>query len=532
MADISLNSVPATRRSVLVAGGVAAAAALTACDSTKTAKRPKVAALPGVKKRGGNTISFKYMRPTWGPATYTKGGPYEKELFGLGNVVIDAQIVSVVDYDTKANTILASGHIPDVMWGSGPMSPTWKDAQDQGAFLPIDKYLDKYPALKAAVPSHTWDELRDKSGDIYFIPNTLWPVVPFFAFYRQDLFQDAGVNEKPASQAEFIDMLEHLHAAHPKQYPLSLALDAYLWQGKDLATTFGVSLNGWMPKQGDPSTLIPWFEQPQQENFFFWLQEIHKRGLLDPNSGIHDDPTYMQDEFKAGKSAILLENWAVYPSLVGDLKKAVPHAKVRVLPPIGPAAGTRVVFPVDRGIYVSSDFKGADDFFDFLNWTLTDGSSFRRWGIKGKTYRVVKGKKQGIPDDERPKGYEGPQIEPLSFISPFSEKLDWDNTRQSYAASGLEADFGWMKAMFDRYQRKMYPDWADPTVISPTDQKKGTQLLENTLNDTVNAVVINNKLTRKDWQKAVGRWEAGGGTKIIRERNQLQKDKSKPNYLK
>jgi putative aldouronate transport system substrate-binding protein len=89
-----------------------------------------------------------------------------------------------------------------------------------------------------------------------------------------------------------------------------------------------------------------------------------------------------------------------------------------------------------------------------------------------------------------------------------------------------------MKAMFDRYQRRMYPDWSDPTVISPTDQKKGTQLLENTLADTVNGVVINNKLTKDDWQAAVHRWESGGGSKIVAERNRMQKDKSKPDYLK
>ena len=471
------------------------------------------------------------MRPVWGPATYTKGGPYEQKLFELANAQIDVQIVPVVDYDTKANTILASGKIPDVMWGSGPVNPIWRGAQDQGAFLPVNKYLDKYPALKKAVPSHTWDIMKDKKGQIYFLPNTLWPIVPFFAFYRQDLFEQANISRTPTSTDEFVSMLGQIHQAFPDKYPLSLSLDAYLWQAKDMATSFGLSLGSWMPNPKNPKELTYYIELEKTVEFFFWMQEIHKKGLLDPNSGVHDDPNFMQDEFKAGKSVILLENWAVYPSLAPDLKKVVPTAKVSALPPLGQQAGTRAVFPVDRGFYVSASYGGADAFFDFLNWTFTGGNNFRRWGIEGATYKVVNGQNQTIPNSQRASGYIGAQIEPLSFLSPFSEKMDWNSVQQNFEAAGVGEDFAWVKAMFNRYGQQQFPDWANPTVITPTQSKKGTQIWENTMVDTIDGVVINNQMTQQSWSTAVKRWEAAGGTQMIRERNQEQKNKTKPNYL-
>ena len=39
-----------------------------------------------------------------------------------------------------------------------------------------------------------------------------------------------------------------------------------------------------------------------------------------------------------------------------------------------------MVFPIDRGFYVSSQFDNAEGFFAFLEWTLTGGTTLRRYG--------------------------------------------------------------------------------------------------------------------------------------------------------
>lgn len=476
---------------------------------------------------GDGVTRFSYLRPTWGPATYTKDGPYEKELEKRGKVQVDVQIIPVVDYDTKVNTILASGDIPDVIWGSGPMSPTWKEAQDEGAFLPIDSYLEKYPAIREAVPASIWKILADDKGDTYFLPNLIWPQVPFFLFYREDLFEKAGLAE-PKTLDDLVSTLQKLKTDYPTMVPFTMG---YEWHAKDLATSFGTSMNGWEPSADDPNQLVPWFTKDKEVDVYFWLQDLHKRGLLDPDYGVNKEPNFSTDKFKAGKAVMALENWAAFPDIASELRAVDPAGKVGVVSPLGDLGGTRTVFPVDRGFYVSAEMEDPDGFFRFLNWTLTDGTDFRRWGIEGKTYRTTGATKTPIPDTEREKSYQGPQVEPLSFLSPFSEKLDWNQMQLGFQSAGVGDRFDYIREKFDAYTAKDYPDYRDPTARSATEDKKGTQLFEDYLQRVTESTIMNHDVTRADWQQAVAKWRAAGGDDIIREVNAAQKDRSKPNYI-
>lgn len=486
-----------------------------------------VAACGGDGSAPEGAVRFTYLRPTWGPATYTKDGPYEKELERRGKVEIDVQIIPVIDYDTKVNTVLASGDIPDVIWGSGPASATWKEAQDEGAFLPIDEYLDKYPAIRKAVPESIWKILQDENGDTYFIPNLIWPQVPFFLFYREDLFEKAGI-DPPTSLEDFEATLVEVKAAYPDMVPFTMG---YEWSAKELATSFGVAMFGWEPDPDNPDRLIPWFMKEKEVDLYFWLQDLHKKGLLDPDYGVNKEPNFADDKFRAGKAVMVISHWGSYPDIMTKLRPLAPDAEVGVVSPLGPGAGSRAVFPVDRGFYVSAEMDDPDGFFRFLNWTLTEGSDFRRWGIEGKTYRTEDGVKVPIPDSEREKAYQGPQLEPLGFLAPFEEKLDWDQMRISFEAAGVSDRFDYIRRKFEEYTANEYPDYRDPTARSAFEDKKGTQLYEDYLQKVAQSTIIDHKVTRDDWRKAVEKWRASGGDQIIEEVNAAQKDKSKPSYI-
>lgn len=479
-----------------------------------------------VKPRGGDKVEFSYLRPTWGPATYTKGGAYETLLEELGNAEIEVQIVPVIDYDTKVNTVLASGDIPDVIWGSGPSVGIWRDGEEQGAFLPINEYLDKYPDVKAAVPDSIWERLRDENGDIYFIPHLIWPVVPFFLFYRQDLLEQADLAE-PKTVDEFVTLLEALKTQFPEMAAFSMG---YEWHAKDLATAYEFSEFGWEPVPDDPDQIIPWYTQDKEIEFRFWLQDLHRRALLDPNYGVNREPNFSTDNFKAGKVVIATENWLAFPDIVTNLLQVEPNAKVGVLSPLGPSAGTRTVFPVDRGFYVSARIADPDGFFDFLNWTLTEGSDFRRYGVEGKTYNILNRTKVPIPDVNREQDFRGPQIEPLRFLDPFSEKLDWDQMQLNFESAGVGDQFEYIRGKYEEYDKNEYPDYRNPFVISPTEAEDGPRLYEDYLRSTTESVIINHDLTREDWMAAVEKWKDAGGAQIIEEVNELQEDKSKPDY--
>ena len=502
-------------RRQFLSGALLASVSISACGSGGD----------GESSSGG--VSFTYLRPTWGPATYTKNGPYEVELEKRGKVSVEVQIIPVIDYDTKVNTILASGDIPDVIWGSGPVSGTWKEAQDEGAFLPIDEYLEKYPALRKIAPDEIWEVLKDEKGDTYFIPNLIWPQVPFFTYYRKDLFDQAGIDE-PATLEEFVAALDKAKTAFPKRIPFTIG---YEWSTKELATSFGVAKNGWEPRPDDPNTLQPWFMKEKEVDLYFWLQDLHREGLLDPDYGVNKEPIFATNKFKADKAAVVIEHWGGFPDVITNLRKVAPDAEIGIMPPLGEGAGSRQVFPVDRGFYVAARMESPDAFFAFLNWSLTEGSTFRRYGLPDKTFRTESGTRVPIPDVDRAKAYKGPQIEPLSFVGLFDEKLDWEQTQLGFEAAGVPDQFNYVKGRFGEYMANEYPDFRDPTVLSPTDTKLGNQIYQDYIQKIADSAIIDHEVTRDDWADAVGKWQRGGGDKIISEVNSMQQDKSRPDYV-
>ena len=174
-----MTSKPFSRRAFLrISGAAGAAAALAACaapaqpTTAPAAKEEPAAQAPAAEAKLSTQLSypvkFSYLRPVWGPATHQKGADYELELFKRANVEIESQIVPVFDYETKFPVLVAGGSMADVMWHAGP---SWGPAYDfiqQGAFLPLNDLLDKYPDVKAAISDGLWDMVRSPDGKNYF----------------------------------------------------------------------------------------------------------------------------------------------------------------------------------------------------------------------------------------------------------------------------------------------------------------------------------------------------------------------------
>ncbi|WP_274362893.1 extracellular solute-binding protein [Paenibacillus thermotolerans] len=481
---------------------------------------------------------FSYLRPVWGPATYQKGGPYEKELFKQGNVEIEAQIIPVKEYNPKVNAILASGDLPDVLWGSGPTNSVFLEAQQQGAFLKINDYLDKYPAIKEALPQYLWDMVTDENGDIYFIPNPVSPYVPFMLMYRQDWFEKLNIPE-PKTLEELVAALEVIKNSDPDgngsndTIPLSVGTRWYL---KELATSFGTSHDGWEPSPEDPNKLIPQFANDKWINFNVWLQDLSKQGLLDPDFGVVQDHQKVREKFLSGKTAVFPNNYSDYLTLLGDMRKMNPDAKIGLMSPLagfnGEEGGIRTIVPIDRGIYISSKAKDPEGIFRFLNWQLTEGYDLRRYGIEGKTYTVsADGQKEDILDADRDPAYQKPQIEPFLTITPYNEAMqNWDLIKNGFELNEFGDKFEPYKQKFDEYVQVQYPDYRDRTIVSPFEMKEGTKLYEDIMKSTVEGLAINHKLTKQDWMNQLKKWEEAGGAKLIEEVNELQTDKSKPMF--
>lgn len=488
-------------------------------DSGKTGTRP------------GEKLKISYLRPVWGAATFTPGGDYEKALSEYANIEIDVQIIPVTEYDTKVKTTVAAGSLPDVMWAFGPSDPFWREMEGQGAFAKIDDYLNANPTVKSTVSDTVWGQMKNSDGSTYFLPRTIASVVPFFTYYRLDWFEAKGIAE-PKTIDELNAALTKIKQEYPKVVPITVGTGGTEWMFKDLGTAFGCSVGSWVPD--NTGKIVPSFGTKEQEDYFFWLQDLRRNGLLDPEVGVNPDVSHGKQKFMSGRAAAYPGGYPDFIEITSALKKSDPNAKVGIMSPLtGPTGikgGTRTVYPVDRGLYFNAKSDKVKDFFTFLEWWLTEGTDFRRYGVEGKTYKVENGKKVSIPDAEREEAYKSTQIEPLCFIDLPAEQLDFENWRASFKGAGIEDQFDYWVNKFNEYMAVRYPDYLSPTVISQTNKEIGAQIWEGAMASAYGSVLLDTKADRKTYEAAYQKWLEQGGSKIIDEINAAQTDKSKPNY--
>lgn len=485
--------------------------------------------------RGGETVSFTYLRPVWGPATFTPGGEYEKALFEYANIDVEVQIIPVIEYDAKVKTIVAGGSLPDVMWAAGPGDNFWRELEDQGAFRSIDELLETHPAVKANVDSTVMEQMRNPAdGKLYFLPRTIAADVPFFLYYRKDWFDAQNIAE-PTTIDELNEALDTIKNAYPEVSPITVGMGGFSWMYKDLATSFGCTIGGWVASEEDPDRIVPSHITKEQEDFYFWLQDLRKNGWLDPEVGINPDANHGKQKFMAGKAAAYPGGYPDFIEISAALKKSAPDAVVGIMQPLtGPGGiegGTRTSYPMDRGMYFSNDFDDMEGFFDFLEWWLTDGTTFRRYGVEGEMYNMEDGKIVPIPEDQRKEDYKATQTEPLTFFNLKEEELDFENTwKPSFVSNGIEDTYDYWYDSFMAYCKNRFPDYLSPTVVSPTSVEIGAQIFESTISTAEGSILLDTKGTREDWEKQVQAWLDQGGNKIIEEINAGQTDKSKPSY--
>ncbi len=477
---------------------------------------------------------FTYMRGVWGPATFTPGGEYEQTLKELANVEVEVQIVPIGEYDAKVKTVAASGSLPDMMMAYGPTDAYWRDLENQGAFAPLDEYLEQYPALKSICDESMWEMLRNPDdGHIYFMPNTCVAEMPFFIYYRQDWFEELGI-EEPTTIAELEAALETIKEQMPDVTPMTVAAGSTAWLAKDLGTAFGATVSGWTLDEN--GNLIPDHMDEETIDFAFWLQDMKERGLLDEEADVNPDLTFGEQKFKTSRAAVICGVFNQFTGYYTSLMENDPDAKIGIIGPLtgpdGTQGGTRISFPMDRGYYFSTTAEDLDGIMAFLNWSLTDGNDFRKWGVEGKTYTVDEnGVKHSIPDTEREADWVSAQIEPLTFVHVPEDNFSWDDYQANFDAIGCGDYLEYFKEKWEAYCEVKYYDYRNPTTISATNNEIGAMLTESYLSSYwYSGIITNPAITREEFDGAVQQWLDAGGQQIIDEFNTAQPDKSEPTY--
>ena len=524
------------------------AAVLASCAPTPTPQPPEVEAKPTAPAAPTaepmlstdleQPVKFSYLRPVWGPATHEKGAAYELDLFERANVEIESQIVPVFDYEVKLPVLAAGGNLADVSWHAGPAWGPAHDLIEQGAFLPLDDYLVKYPAVREALGDALWTLTRSPDGHNYFFPMPLAPYVPFPMSYRTDLYAELGLSA-PDSLDELVEQLVKIKSDMPDMIPFSLH-EYSLWYFQNTGTAHGYAWGNWVPAEGEdydsPTKIIYGRVAPEYKDFLLFVQSLRKKGVMDPDYMVTTGLKGI-DKMRAGEVVVYETHWGTLHDDNAELRKTIPDGDISYMKQLmGPKQpqGALTLSGFDRGFSISIAAEdNADNIFKFLNWVYTDGYDFMYYGVEGKTYTVSEdGTKVGIPDTERDKGWEGPNIEPFGFPRKTVDVWPkWNELKTTYAKRGVEDKLPDTVKMFKTASDNSMPNWNHLT-FSPTAGEKGSQLWQQYLKPMEDRFAIDPDLAPEAWDEAIDGWLQGGGQTIIDEVNEIQKDKSpvKPVY--
>lgn len=534
----------------LLAGAAASSVVLAACKPAPAAtpvpaekaptKAPKAEEPKATEPepKAEEPFKFSYLRPVWGPATHQKGSAYELELFKRANVEIESQIVPVFDYETKFPVLAAGGNLADVSWHAGPAWGPAYDLIEQGAFAPLNDYLDKYPAVKEAIGDTLWTLTRSPDGNNYFFPMPLAPFVPFPFSYRVDIYDELGLSE-PESLEELVEQLLQIRSDKPDMIPLTLH-EYSLWYFQNTGVSFGYPWGNWVPDEGEPydnpARIIPGNVTQNYKEFLLFVQSLRQKDVIDPDYMVTTGLKGI-DKFRAGDVVVMEGHWGALATDNVELKKVLPEGDISYMKQLqGPAQpmGALTLSGFDRGFSISIKAQDKmDGIFEFLNWVYTDGYEFMRYGIEGKTFtRDADGTRVTIPDEEREPGFQRPNMEPFGFPPKVEDVWPkWDEQAKFYEERGLAHKLPDAIDMFVTSAANAMPNWNHLTY-SPTAGEKGSQLYQQFTRPMQEKFAIDPDLPASAWDEAIEGWLAGGGAQIIEEVNEIQADKSpiKPTY--
>ena len=259
------------------------------------------------------TISVMGIDWGYGPSANSSMEQWWEDLF---NVNLDIEWVNYNDYNEKANLMMTSNSIPDVIQinkTNGAYSyPIFTAAIDNGLFLDLTPYVEDLVASNAVMsgwPQSMWDQATYKGG-IYILPRSKAEVSQQSGItVRRDLMKKYGYEDEPTDMEELKEWLIDLSndATEGEGYKI-YALDFYGDLMNNARTTaFAVAFTGQMDWGWDEDGNYEYIMfDPNYINFLDWMKDLYDAGVLDPEFALGNSET---SKWKGGRSVAYLTAW-------------------------------------------------------------------------------------------------------------------------------------------------------------------------------------------------------------------------------
>ncbi|KZE73719.1 ABC transporter substrate-binding protein [Paenibacillus elgii] len=511
------------KRSVSVLLSLAVAGSMTACSGG--ANSGAADAGKGSADAKNKKITITWFSGTWENPVPGPDSEAVKAINEKFNVDFKPQYVPWDTYDEKLSVTMASGDIPDVI-GMELVDANYMKWAKQGAFLPLNDYLDKYNSFKP-VPSNVWDMLK-VNGKVYAVP----------------YFFNAKGGKKPVIRKDWLDKLglpmptnyeelKKVAIAFAKQDPDGNGKDDTIGLGlaKNIyySPTFSPYYGAWYEKDKN-GQYIPDIGEGSKEVVKF-LADLYKEGAIKKDWAV----TNYNDVFKAfnaGKVGIWYEEPGGNLINYKTLAENAPNAVLAPLPAFKAPDGTQGIRSL-AGYYkmylLSAKLKNDPEKVQrileimdyFREFTPADQRNAKNekydWlnGKEGKGYKMEDGVPIPIKENRS-------NVAPSAYINTEG----WAPNDQDLevfikgSKSPLEKQFNESVVSYLKTS-KIYlsPVMA---VQSPLYNTKWTELSQF-LNDEKTKMIVGQR-PFSDWDKMVDEFMAKGGKEVVDEVNKLIKD--------
>lgn len=393
-----------------------------------------------------------------------------KEMEKRTNVHIEFQTVPQGSTDAF-NLMIASGELPDLIYGPGAYQDGLDAAIDDGYYLDLTDYLDTY--------LQDYNKLRTKSADlernsttdsgriaavlqIYQTPQPPWMGL----MIRKDWLDELGL-QVPKTTSEWETVLTAFKEKKGAYAPLSLGGPlGFYGQGFGVASGTGVFSDSWLNMDGK---VVYNDTTDNMKAYLTVLADWYKKGLIDPDfmtkqsayfadtamvttgqTGVFNAVYTMKDMFKATSSDTDFDVIAIR----NPLPDSGIEGKVGfVTPDIGGA-----------GMAVSADSKNKEIAMKWLDYLFTEeGSLLANYGIENDTFTY---NEEGTPVftekiTKNPEGLAMAQAMALYTLPPSLLPCNYDWTRELAGVSKASADM--MSVWGEQKVDNNYPSQATMT---------------------------------------------------------------------
>ncbi|MDQ4215832.1 extracellular solute-binding protein [Microbacterium capsulatum] len=434
------------------------------------------------------------------PPTAADSNPATQAIFKRLGGTVDITAVSSDDFDTKLNTVIAGGDLPDLMLNDGAaiadiIGFLQSSCQDLTPFLAGDKVKD-YPNL-ANIPQAFWKPAV-QNGKLYGIPIPRG-MTGGSGFINQTFFEAAGVKDTSTikSSDDYLALAKQLTGGN------RWALGSTKFGLIPFHHIFHVPYN-WTQKNGK---LVKDIETPEYLEAISFVQKLYAAGCYAPGSEGWTK-SQMSNAFISGQVAQIYDGLPAFGK-PGGYQQTVPAAnpanKVTPFIPFSATGGKASVWLDNIDFAWTMVKKGSADHIKLVlqvaNFMAAPFGSeeylLMNYGAADADYKLD-GKGNPIPT---------PQAA-LDTATPWKYLAAGPNTL--YSPQFPDA----IKVLHDAYLKLVPLGVADPTqgMFSPTNAKQGLTIMKPVSDAVTNFIAGRGSLN--DVRSAITNWKSAGGDAI------------------